>query len=270
VASLDSRDFELAVQEASVQLRLAAQDLQRKESLLAEQGISASVVDDARAQRDLWSVRLAQAQERLDDTRILAPFDAYVAHRYVDNRTRIRAGDRIARLLDLNELKVVASVPSALLATVTPERVVSIAAAFDFLPDRTFPLEYRESSGEANPVAQTYEVTFTMARPEGPVNILPGMTAQVRIELQAPGSGQTLAVPTTALQSDPGGGFYVWVYDPATMEVTRRPVTVAAPLAEGVAVASGLGDGELIVAAGASQLQEGMRVRPLDALGGEQ
>lgn len=262
IAALDPTDFQLAVKEAEVQLRLATQDMQRKVTLLRERGISESVVDDARAQYELAQVRLSQSRERLADSRISAPFDAFIARRYADNHAKVRVGDNVARLSDLNELKVVASLPEQLVATVTLERVVSITAWFDFLPDERFDLSYRENTGEANPVAQTYEVTFTMARPAGS-NLLPGMTAQVRIELKANAGNDGIVIPTTALLSEPDGQFFVWVYDSATSLVSRRTVTVAAPVEGGVGIAGGLSDGDLVVAAGASQLQEGMTVRML-------
>jgi RND family efflux transporter MFP subunit len=262
VAALDPTNFQLAVREAEVQLRLATQDLQRKETLIRDRGISESVVDEARAQFELSQVRLSQAQKSLADSRIDAPFDAFVARRYVDNRTKVRVGDRIARLSDLNELKVVASIREQLVATVTPERVLALTARFDFLPDRQFPLTFRERSGEANPVAQTYEVTFTMVRPTD-VNLLPGMTAQVRVDLKAGDNDEGIVIPTTALQSDSDGQFFVWVYDPASSLVKRRAVTVTAPREQGIGIASGLADSELVVAAGASQLQDGMQVQML-------
>ena len=262
VAALDPTNFQLAVQEAEVQVRLAAQDLNRKDTLLRERGISQSVVDEARGQFELAQVRLAQARKRLADSRISAPFDAFVARRYVDNRTKVRVGDRIARLSDLNELKVVASIREELVATVTLERVLAITARFDFLPEREFPLTFRESTGEANAVAQTYEITFTMQRPPD-INLLPGMTAQVRIDLRADTRDDGIVIPTTALLSEPDGRFFVWVYDAESGYVSRRAVTVSAPGERGIGIASGLADRELVVAAGASQLQDGMRVHPL-------
>ncbi|MDA1075521.1 MAG: efflux RND transporter periplasmic adaptor subunit [Proteobacteria bacterium] len=262
IASLDPTDFQLAVKEAEVQLRLATQDMQRKTTLLRERGISESIVDDARAVFELAQVRLSQSRERLADSRIAAPFDAFVARRYADNHTKVRVGDKVARLSDLNELKVVASLPEQLVATVTPERVVSVTARFDFLPGEHFELTYRENTGEANPVAQTYEVTFTMARSEES-NLLPGMTAQVRIELKANLTNEGIVVPTTALSSEPDGRFFVWVFDPATSLVSKRLVSVSGAIDEGVGIASGLADGDLVVAAGASQLQQGMQIRSL-------
>src|SRR5690606_30422755 len=157
------------------QLRLAAQDLERKQALLRRNGISQALVDDAQAHHDLALVRVAMAEARLADSRIAAPFDAVVGRRFVDNRNRVQVGEPIVRLLDLHHLDVITDVPGNLFATVARERVDSVTATFDFLPGRTFALAYRESSGEANPVAQTYQVRFSMPRPEG-VNILPGMT----------------------------------------------------------------------------------------------
>ncbi len=261
VASLDPTDFELAVREAEVQVRLAAQDLERKAALLSQQGIPRSVVDDARANHDLWVVRRDQARERLADARIVAPFDARVAARYVDNRSRVQSGEPVARLLDLTQLKIVANVPAGLLATVTPDRVVAMTARFDFLPDERFPLTYRESRGEASSVAHTYEVSFTL-QPSDAANLLPGMSARVRVDLRAEGHG-SIRIPASALLSAPQGDFFVWVYDPVTSLVKRRGVTVGSPFPNGIGIRQGLSDGDIVVMAGASQLQDGMQVRPM-------
>ena len=79
IASLDPTEFQLAVQEAEVQLKLAAQDLTRKRKVLAENGIAKSAVEDSQSNYDLQRIRLDKAEERLNDTRIYAPFDAYAA-----------------------------------------------------------------------------------------------------------------------------------------------------------------------------------------------
>jgi RND family efflux transporter MFP subunit len=207
-------------------------------------------------------VRLAQARESLAKSRINAPFDAFVARRYVDNRTKVRKGDKIVRLSDLSELKVIVSLSEELVATVTPERVISMTAKFDFLGGQEFPLTYRENTGEANVVAQTFMVTFTMDRPPQS-NLLPGMTALVQLELKADDTQLQIAIPPTALVSAPDGHFFVWIYDPDTQSVSRRKVTLGEPGGRGVGIASGLEVGELVVAAGASQLQEGMQIRPI-------
>ncbi|MXX28531.1 MAG: efflux RND transporter periplasmic adaptor subunit [Gammaproteobacteria bacterium] len=269
VAALDPTDFRLAVREAELQVELARQDWERKRRLLEQQGIAASLVEDARSMHELQQVRLAQRRESLAKSRITAPFDAYVAHRYVDNFVQVGAKDRVVRLNDLHELQVVAGVPEQLLVTVGTEQVVSIDAIFPFAPEQRFPLAFRENRGEADAVAQTYEVSFTMQRP-AEYNILPGMTAAVRVILRPEAGAEASArIPASALISGPDKDFFVWLYDPETQAVRKQAVQVGPPAAHGVPVTSGLQGGEWIVATGANQLQEGMRVRPMnDAPGG--
>jgi RND family efflux transporter MFP subunit len=222
-----------------------------------------SVVDDAQALHDLRSVRLAQAREALEDARIVAPFDAYVARRYTDNYANVQAGDKIVRLNDLNEIHVVASVPESLAATGSADQLIGAHAVFPFRPDQRYPLTFRENLGEADAVAQTYEVTFAMPPPPN-LQILPGMTATLELEMMAAeGEGRTMNIPTSALIADSDKRFIVWIYDPETQAVSKRTVEVGPAVGRGVAVVSGLANGELIVATGASQLQNGMKIRVL-------
>ena len=263
VAALDTTDFELAVREAEVQLQLARQDLERKRQVLAQRGIARSVVDDAKSNFDLQRVRLEKAREQLDDARLIAPFEAYVARRYVDNFVTVRAGEKIVRLNDPQRLLVVANVPESLFATATQNQVLSMHAEFDFAPGEQFLLEIYENRGEADQLARTYEVSLIMQRPQR-WNILPGMTASVIVRLKdaAPETASVL-IPTSALVNDGDDQFHVWVFDPDSETVSRRDVTVDVPRQGGIPVTSGLRGGEMIVATGASQLTPGMRVRML-------
>ena len=261
LAALDSRDFELAVKEAEVQVKLAAQDLQRKQQVLAQQGIARSVVDDARSVYELQVVRLEKAKEQLADSRIVAPFDAFISERYVDNRVNVERGTRIARLLDLNKILVVGNVPEALLATGDQEQLIGIFAEFDFIPGERFALELYENKAEADTVAQTYEISLIMERPEA-WNILPGMSATIHVEFRDPTTDQRTFIPADAIVTAPDQSFFVWVYDAETQGVNKRSIQVGPPEALGVPVLNGLVGGEQIVTTGSSQLQEGMKIRP--------
>ena len=261
VAALDSTDFQLAVREAEVQLRLAAQDLNRKRKVLMENGIAKSQVEDARSNYELQKVRLSKANERLADTRIQAPFDAYVSRRYFDEYVNIRSGDPIVRLLDLTRIQAVINIPEHLLATVSEEQVKASWIEFPFDKNQRFDITYHENRGEAAAVAQTYEVAFTMENPSQ-WNILPGMTATVKINLKESAEGHIL-IPASALIPASNGSLSVWIYDPKTQAVSLRAIETASPIQSGVPVLSGLKNGEQIVVTGASQLQAGMQVRPL-------
>ena len=172
MATLDATEFRLAVNEAEVQLKLAAQDLNRKRSVYRDRAIAKSQVDDAQTQYELEAVRLAKARERLADTRISTPFEAYVARRYFDRFVNVAAGQPIARLLDLTRLQIIINVPESLLATVTQDRLIEAWAEFAFAPGERFRLTYRENRGEAATLAQTYEISLYMNNPTH-LNILP-------------------------------------------------------------------------------------------------
>ncbi len=262
VAALDPREFDLAVREAQVQKQLAVQDLERKRALLTKRVISQSIVDDAKALFDLRQVHLEQARKRLTETEIHAPFDAYVVQRFVDNAVVVQPGDPVARLSDLGELVIAVSIPEQLFATVKTADVHSITATFPFIPNEEFPLQYRENRGEADAVAQTYDVTLTMPPPKE-WNILPGMTATVRLVLEGTTTASQILVPDTAVTSTADGVTAVWVFDPETELVAQRLVLVVPQAAGQYQVMSGLSDGEWIIAMGAHQLQPGMRVKPL-------
>ena len=261
LAQLDATDFQLDVREAEVQLKLAAQDLNRKKKVLKENGIAKSLVEDAQSNYDLQRVRLRQAKERLADTKITAPFEAYVSRRYMDNHVNVRAGDPIVKLHDLTQLVIVISLPENLLATLSAEQVAKVWAEFAFAPGQEFPMTYRENRGEADALAQTYEVTFTMDNPEQ-WNILPGMTATARFNIKGSDTG-AIVVPASAIVPLANGDLSVWTYDPTSQQVSQQEVKTGTPTQSGVNVLSGLKTGDQIVITGANQLQAGMKVRPL-------
>lgn len=264
IAELDPTDYELATREAQLQLQLAQQDYQRKADVLARGGIAKSLVADAKSFALLQGVRLEQAQHRLRDTKMYAPFNAYVSRRYVDNYVKTQVGDRIVRLNDLDQLLVVASIPEQTLASVIDNLRASVFAVFDFMPGQRFPLEYRENRGDADTVGQTYEVSFAMARPDSR-EILPGMTATLVVQF-AENSNSTpeYLLPISALVTDAEKKVYVWLFDQTSQRVQKRYVSVGRPTPSGVYVTQGLVEGDLIVSSGANQLMEGMKIRPLD------
>ncbi len=262
LAALEPKDFELAVKEAEVQVKIARQDLDRKQEVLKQKGIARSVVDDARAMYELQLVRLNQARERLAKSRLLSPFEGYVARRYVDNFTNISPGANVVRLHDMTRLLIVANVPEILVARFSADQAAEIYAAFDFLPDRRFPLEVYENRGDADGVAQTYQVAMAMDNPED-VNLLPGMTAVVKSSVRDPASETAIYVPPNTLVTDADNSFFVWRYTAATEPVEKVPVTVGPPEARGIPVQSGLQAGDKIVASGAANVQAGMRITPL-------
>lgn len=265
IAALETTEFNLAVKEAKAQLKLAQLDLQRKRLVLTNKGIAKSAVDDAETIAQLQQVKLDIAREALADSAIEAPFDAYVAKRYFDNFTNLKAMEPVVRLQNRSELLVVASLPESLLATTAPNQLTDVSAEFSFIDNKKFPLSFRESRSEPETLSQTYKVTFSLANPEG-LNILPGMTTRVTIRLRNQLDKTPIAyIPTSSIVSNSNNEMAVWLVDDANGRVTLRVVSTGIPDGNKVPVSAGLRSGDKVVIAGASQLREGMIVTPFQS-----
>jgi RND family efflux transporter MFP subunit len=118
----------------------------------------------------------------------------------------------------------------------------------------------KELRATADPVTRTYDVTLGFTPPAA-VSITSGMTAKVIITMQ--GAAGTIMVPATAVTADPEGRSIVWVYDEANSAVTGREVVVGQLTGDEIEILGGLEDGDTIAILGASNLTEGMKVRPL-------
>ncbi|WP_429912934.1 efflux RND transporter periplasmic adaptor subunit [Glycocaulis sp.] len=264
IARLEDQDYERALREARVQLQQARTHLERQQTL-HERGIASdAALEDARTAFELRSVALDTMRQNLAYATIEAPFTGLLSRRLVDNFTTLSAGQPVARLQDLSELRVAIAVPESLIGTLEAPGSYAISARFPFLADQDFPLEFRELIAEADAASQTYKVMFALP-PGIPGNILPGMTVNVRVQLDQenmPG-GDAVRIPVTALSALPDGGFQVWVFNPETSEVVARPVRTRGVEGSSVLVLDGVQAGEQIVTAGVSGLSEGMRVRPM-------
>jgi RND family efflux transporter MFP subunit len=265
VARLETQDFERALREAQVQLQQARQNLDRQRTLHARGIASDAALEDAQTAYNLRAVALDNARQNLDYATLTAPFEGLVSRRLVDNFSTVAAGQPIARLQDVSELRVAIQVPETVLALVDETDPREMTARFPFLPDQSFALEFRELVAEPDSASQTYTALFALPG-DIPANILPGMTANVRIvtEPGAEADTESVLAPVSALSAAPDGGFVVFVFDPASGEVASRRVGVGPVIGETVRVETGLAAGEQIVTAGVTALHDGMRVRPLE------
>ena len=264
IARLETQDFDRALRQARVQLQQAEQTLERTRTL-HERGIAAdAALEEAVTAYDLQRVALDTARQNLTYATMTAPFEGLVSRRLVDNFSTVAAGQPIARLQDISELRVAISVPESLIATLDRERAYDVVARFPFLPDQSFRLEYRELIAEPDQASQTYRVIFALPD-DIPANILPGMTATVSVLLDEEIAPETEAVriPVSALSATPEGGWQVWIYDPATQEVRAQDVVTGPVSGALVRIERGLRAGEFIVTAGVNALHEGMKVRPM-------
>ncbi|MDH3768623.1 MAG: efflux RND transporter periplasmic adaptor subunit, partial [Gammaproteobacteria bacterium] len=113
-------------------------------------------------------------------------------------------------------------------------------------------------------VGTTYPVTVVVTG-DCP-QIRSGMAADVRFRLPLEGGTRQIVVPPVSVGEDREGN-YVYVLEADDQDqwfAHRRSVEVGGILAEGLLIATGLSEGELIATAGVRRISEGMQVRLMD------
>jgi len=192
IAKILPRDFKIRLDQAKAKALQAEQQYQRYRDLYAKNQVSKADFDRYKSQRDVAVAQEADAKNALKDTSLKAPFAGIIAKRYVENFEEVQAKQPIVFLQDIRQVEMLINVPESEMSTVRGEIKAKAYAQFPTAPDKRWDLGLKEFSTQADPKTQTYQVVTVMPQPEE-INVLPGMTGTVVIELT--GEGETEAGP---------------------------------------------------------------------------
>ncbi len=207
---------------------------------------------------------LDQARSSLKDSVLRAPFDGYVAEKYVDNHQNITAGQPIVLFQDVSRLEVTAGLPEQLM--VQRDMIRSIHVRLETFPEHFFPARIREVSTDAVDMTMTYRLTTIMDRPLD-IPVYPSMAADVFIAFGSETDDGFFTVPETALVSRDGVQNILWIFNPETETVSSRKVITGNLTRRGIQIVEGVAPGEEIIMAGADFLVEGQKVKVVDESG---
>ena len=270
LAKLDDVDVRNTLADRQASYELAAVDYKRKKDLVAKKAVAQSVVDEASAQLKSARAALELARSNLAYTKLTAPFDGRVAKIETEQYQYVQARQGILLLQSNNTVDIHIQVPEGLLASIKQSDVdftYKPAVTFNSLPDRSFKVIYKERASKITIGTQSYDVAFTMPIPED-ATILPGMAATLTLDLAKVTPNvemvEYVLVPRQSVaKNDASGQTVVWKYDEKNSSVSSVEVSMGRITDQGIQIFSGLKSGDRIVAAGASQISEGMKVKPL-------
>lgn len=276
LGKVDPSDYEDALASAKSEYEKAQTHLDRIKKAYESGAVSGTDLTNAETAFETTKAAMETAQKALEDTVLVAKFDGVIANTYVDKFENVRAKQPILTLQDATTVTIEVNVPEERVAIAEPgkERYkFRFMAAFDYLPNREFEVQVKEFTTEADPITQTYLVTFSMPAPKD-LNILPGMTATImeykKVEEQTISDG--FPVPINAVPIDEQGRYYVWkakaAADGKTYTVHKTTVKVGEMTQGNIKVTDGLSKGDRIAAAGVNFLQEGQQVYLLDTQAG--
>lgn len=271
LARLDDRDIRNEVAARQADYDLAAANFERVKSLLDRNMSSKADFDSSNAQLKSSEVALQLARDRLSDTILTAPFSGRIARTLAENHQSIDAQEPILVLQDIDTLEVVVQVPEQIFTQVREDRInpdYSPLVTFSGMEDQQYTVSYKEHATDVTPGTQSYAVTYSLPKPTE-LTVYPGMGATLTVDMAqqliSEHGSLEFVLPVTAILEDPvSGQFQVWVYDEVAGVVKPRAVTVGRITQSGITVMSGVENGDLIAAAGLSQLSAGMAVKPLE------
>ncbi len=211
-----------------------------------------SQVAAARAALAQAKANLAYAQQQLNETLIRAPFDGWIAQRFVDVGMAIGQGMPVARVVDLSRLYFEATLPETLLREVRVGMPVSVR--IDAFPQRGFAGRVEAIYPATADNARNLRLRVTLTNPAD-LPLKTGLFARGTILLRT--YRNVPLIPKLAL-IEKGDTARVFVVENNIAK--SRPVRIRASNAETV-YAEGVKPGERVVIRGQDLLSDGQPVR---------
>lgn len=274
---------------AKQQLKIAQRDLDRAKPLARRGTVSKRTVDEReqlvlqrRQDRDrlantinVWTAKIAQqkaiiarqeaalalAQRRLEETELVAPFDAYITEVSSQVGRMVSANDKVATLIDRGWIEV--------RFTLNDEQYGRILAGSDALEGRTIDVmwslgrksvRYEASvervAAEVTAATGGIEVVARIKDPTSPVPLRTGAFVEILIP-DRKFSG-VVRVPPSALY----GGDTIYVNKDGRLDA--RTIEVAGAIGDDLLVRGAIEDGDAIVTTRISTPGNGVRVREVN------
>jgi RND family efflux transporter MFP subunit len=272
---LNSHDYENTLKSAISRYKESKTDFMRYSKLVEKKAVSVALFEGKRKAFEIAEAEMKIAAKALLDTRLTAPFDGVIAATYVDNFQNVQAKQEILSFQGTSDVELIISVPEkdvinvpAHMPLLEIDKMFKPVAVFPALKNMSFPLKSKEFETEADSATHTFRAVFIMPSPKE-FSIMPGMTALARVSNGRKMGVSGYRIPAAAALEDSQGTKHVWLVAD-NMTAHKRPVTVGAMSEDRIIVKDGLKKGDVIIAAGANFVSEGMKVRALSHIGGRE
>lgn len=255
---LQNTELLAQVTRAEARLRFLEGEEQRF-SQLAESNLAAvTQLDLTRSDRDVARGDLAVARARLDQnedwlarTNILAPYDGIVVERLMMPGERVEEGGKVVRLVNQQNLEVIARAPLEYFGFIKPGQLLDLSAGSI---SAVGVVRTVVAVGDEN--THQFELRLDLDGTPFPV----GQT--LRIAIPTSGSREVLTVPRDALVLRPEGQS-IFIVD-LNNEARQVSVTVGVGQGDDIEVMGEVSPGDTVVIRGNERLQAGQAVSVMD------
>lgn len=240
--TLDPAVARASLNEALANLENARRANTRATDLGAQQLLSKSDVDTARAQLGVSQARVESARAQLDKTTIVAPFGGVIGLREVSVGEVVSPGQALVNLVRLDPMEVDFNLPENELGRVAVGQPVSVAV--DAFPGESF-------HGEVAAIEPVIDINSRSAKLRASVvnadyRLRPGLFARITLGV-GDADATAILIPEQALLQE---GETRFVYVIRDGKAARATVTTGQRLPGRVAVVEGLKEGDQVITAG--------------------
>lgn len=251
LATLRDKQERLTVKELKINLKEQQRQLKRLQELARSQSAAQSQLEEQASEVDALQAKLANAESKLQEMIIKAPFAGVLGKRLVDVGSFVNSNTPFTTLDDISVIKVDFQVPEKYLAQLTQGMLVS--AISDAYPNAPFTGEVTHIEPRINQATRSVSVTASF---ENEANLLrPGMLMQVALEL---GRIEALMVPEKSIIPRQDNHF-VYIIDDNN-KVQQVKVELLERFHGWVAIKSGLEVGQQVITEGTIKIRPGSSV----------
>jgi len=259
IAQLDATEAQAALEQAQARYELTQDRYERQEPLYRDSIITALEFEQVRSERTQARAALAQAEKRLRNTRVTAPFAGTVEERFVQPGEQVAPNDPVARVIDVQPAKVVAGVPERYAGDIEKGNELRIRFQSARLGERTGTVTFVGSA--IDPDSRTFTIEATIANADR--TIKPEMVTQIRLDRTT--IEDALVIPRPAVVRDEAGTHvYTLERTDSTAIAQKRDIELGPSTGARVAVESGLQASDEIVVVGQTNLAPGQPVEVTD------
>ena len=259
VATINAEEAEAAVEQARARYALAQDRFERQQPLYRDSIISALEFEQVRSERNQARAALQQAQTRLNNTILDAPFSGTVEARFLEVGEQAAPGERVARLVNTRRVKVTAGIPERYANDLQQGTPVQLDFRRYGAGVRTAEVTFVGNT--IDPQSRTFTIEATLSNEDR--TLKPEMGVNLRVTRAVLDS--TLVLPRTAvLRDETGTHVYVVDRSDTTAVARNRDITLGPEAGDRVVAASGLAAGAEVIIVGQNNVSPGTPVEVTD------
>ena len=249
VATLDTKDYQLAVDAAQSQYNQLKDEVERMRKLHEANSLAGNDFEKATSGLEQLGIKLQNAKNQLSYTQLRAPVNGTIQKVNFEPSEMVSAGLPVMDLVDTHRMEVEVNIPAEVY-----RQLKNSTKAYCIAAGERYELHKTGVLAKAD-VNQLFTVRYAI---DGRLSA--GVNVNVYIEIEGSEAVNGLSIPAHAIFEEDGKP-YVWVVEQGDV-VKRHAITTSRIDSEGLAVVeSGISANDRIVKAGVKALHEGDKVK---------